>query len=98
MIYKSRIAFRATVIRLAGNIFLFTIKLIAGLLSGRLAVLSDAINSPLHIAASLAIFISVRVSDKEADEEYPFGHRRGEPIAGLIVAILAAVLGFEIIR
>ena len=98
MIYKSRIAFRATVIGLAGNIFLFTIKLIAGLLSGSLALLSDAINSLTDIAASMAIFICVRVSDKEADEGHPFGHHRAEPIAGLIVAILAAVLGFEIIR
>src|SRR4030065_213728 len=98
MIYKSRIAFRATVIGLAGNIFLFTIKLIAGLLSGSLALLSDSINSLTDIAASMAIFIFVRVSDKEADEGHPFGHHRAEPIAGLIVAILAGVLGFEIIR
>ncbi|MBI5049176.1 MAG: cation transporter [Deltaproteobacteria bacterium] len=98
MLYKSRIAFRATVIGLAGNIFLFAIKLIAGIISGSLALLSDAINSFTDIAASLAIFICVRVSDKEADEGHPFGHHRAEPIAGLIVAVLAAVLGFEIIR
>ena len=98
MLYKSRIAFRATIIGLAGNIFLFTIKFIAGVMSGSLALLSDAINSLTDIAASVAIFICVRVSDKEADEGHPFGHHRAEPIAGLIVAILAAILGFEIIR
>lgn len=98
MLYKSRIAFRATIIGLAGNILLFTIKFIAGIISGSLALLSDAINSLTDIAASIAIFICVRVSDKEADEGHPFGHHRAEPIAGLIVAILAAVLGFEIIR
>lgn len=98
MLYKSRIAFRATLIGLAGNIFLFAIKLIAGVISGSLALISDAINSLTDIFASIAIFICVRVSDKEADEGHPFGHHRAEPIAGLIVAILAGVLGFEVIR
>lgn len=98
MLYKSRIAFRATLIGLAGNIFLFAIKLIAGFISGSLALISDAINSLTDIFASIAIFICVRVSDKEADEGHPFGHHRAEPIAGLIVAILAGVLGFEVIR
>ncbi|MBI5327988.1 MAG: cation transporter [Deltaproteobacteria bacterium] len=98
MFYKSRTAFIATLIGLAGNTFLFTIKIIAGLVSGSLALISDAINSLTDIFASVAIFICVRVSDKEADEGHPFGHKRAEPIAGLIVAILAAVLGFEVIR
>lgn len=98
MRYKSRIAFRATIIGLTGNIVLFAIKLIAGIFSGSLALISDAINSLTDIFASTAIFICVRVSDKEADEGHPFGHHRAEPIAGLIVAILAGVLGFEVIR
>ncbi len=98
MLYKSRTAFRATIIGLAGNIFLFTIKIIAGIFSGSLALISDAINSLTDIVSSIAIFICVRVSDKEADEGHPFGHHRAEPIAGLIVAILAAILGFEVIR
>ncbi|MEK6599237.1 MAG: cation diffusion facilitator family transporter [Deltaproteobacteria bacterium] len=98
MLYKSRTAFRATVIGLAGNIFLFILKFIAAILSGSLALISDAINSLTDIAASIAIFICVKVSGKEADDGHPFGHHRAEPIAGLIVAILAGVLGFEIIR
>lgn len=98
MLYKSRTAFRATIIGLAGNIFLFAIKIAAGIVSGSLALISDAINSLTDIFASAAIFICVRVSNKEADEGHPFGHHRAEPIAGIIVAILAAVLGFEVIR
>src|SRR3990172_10675826 len=98
MLYNSRIAFRATVIGLVCNTFLFFIKIIAGIMSGSLALISDAINSLTDIAASIAIFICVKVSGKEADEGHPFGHHRAEPIAGLIVAILAGVIGFEIIR
>jgi len=44
------------------------------------------------------VYISVRIGAKRADEKHPFGHHRAEPIASLIVAILTAILGFEIIN
>jgi cation diffusion facilitator family transporter len=91
-------ALKATVTGIAGNSFLLVIKLFAGIVSGSIALLSDAFNSLTDIIASLAIFICVRISDKEADEGHPFGHKRAEPIAGLLVAILAGILGFEIIK
>jgi cation diffusion facilitator family transporter len=40
----------------------------------------------------------VKIGAKRADADHPFGHRRAEPIAGLTVAILAAILGFEVIK
>ena len=91
-------AYKATVVGIVFNTLLFIIKLVTGLMSGSIALLSDAFNSLTDIVTSVAIFICVRVSDKEADEGHPFGHTRAEPIAGLIVAILAGILGFEIIR
>lgn len=92
------IAFRATVLNIAGNTALFTLKIVAGALSGSIALISDAINSLNDIAAAVATFICVKISNKEADEGHPFGHRRAEPIAGLIIAVLAGILGFEVIR
>lgn len=92
------IAFKATVINILGNTALFALKLVGGLLSGSIALISDALNSLNDIAASIATFICVRISDKQADEGHPFGHSRAEPIAGLIIAVLAGILGFEVIR
>jgi len=91
-------AYKATVVGIVFNTLLFLIKLVTGIMSGSIALLSDAFNSLTDIVTSVAIFICVKVSDKEADEGHPFGHTRAEPIAGLIVAILAGILGFEIIR
>jgi len=88
---------RITVFGIVTNIFLFLIKLLGGILSGSLALLSDSFNSLTDIMASLAIFFAVRIGAKKADLDHPFGHRRAEPIAGLMVAIVAAILGFEII-
>src|SRR3972149_1283248 len=92
------VAFRATVINIIGNTALFALKLVGGLLSGSIALISAALNPLNDIPASIATFICVRISDKHADEGHPFGHSRAEPIAGLIIAVLAGILGFEVIR
>ena len=92
------IAYRATLVNILGNTFLFVIKLWAALVSGSMALLSDAFNSLTDMVSSVAVFICVRISGKEADEGHPFGHKRAEPIAGLIIAVLAGILGFEVIR
>jgi len=88
----------ATIIGLIGNTFLFVIKLVVGIMSNSLALLSDAFNSLTDIISALFIFIAVRISSKKPDRDHPFGHRRAEPIAGLIVAVLAGILAFEILK
>ncbi|MBI2489927.1 MAG: cation transporter [Planctomycetes bacterium] len=83
---------------IACNAFLFVIKITAGITSNSLAVISDAVNSVTDIISSVVIYFAVKASAKQADEGHPFGHHRAEPIAGLIVAIFAGILGFEIFR
>jgi cation diffusion facilitator family transporter len=89
---------KITVVGMALNAVLFAIKLLGGIKSGSLALFSDSFNSLTDIVASVAIFVAVRIGTKSADADHPFGHHRAEPIAGLIVAVLAAILGFEILR
>ena len=89
---------KASIINLIANIFLFIIKLIAGILSKSIAIISDAINSFMDILSSIAIWYSIKISKKKADKTHPFGHHRAQPIAGLIVAVIAFILGFEIIK
>ena len=91
-------ALAASIINVLANTVLFAIKLWVALLSGSIALLSDAFNSLTDIASSIAVFICVRISGKQADEGHPFGHSRAEPVAGLIVAIFAGILGFEVIK
>ena len=92
------IARRATILNIVGNTGLFLLKVSAGLMSGSIALISDSLNSLTDMLSSVAVFICVRISSKKADEDHPFGHSRAEPIAGLMVAILAGILGFELIR
>lgn len=89
---------KATLFNLAANIFLFIIKFMGVAITGSLALMSDAINSFSDSVYSIAIFFAVRVSHKGADADHPFGHHCAEPVASLLVALLAAILGFEIIK
>ena len=80
------------------NVLLFALKMFAYISSGSIAILSDSFNSLLDILSSVAIFFAVKISSKKADYDHPFGHRSAEPIAGFIMAIFAAILGFEVIK
>ena len=95
---RHRRARRATLTGIAGNTILFVVKATIGVASGSIALLSDAFNSLVDVVASIAIWFSVSVADREADADHPFGHQRAETIAALAVAIFTAILGFEIGR
>lgn len=95
---RHRRARRATLTGIAGNSILFAVKATIGVASGSIALLSDAFNSLVDVVASIAIWYSVHVADREADTDHPFGHQRAETIAALAVAIFTAILGFEIGR
>ncbi|MDG5799382.1 cation diffusion facilitator family transporter [Marinilabiliaceae bacterium ANBcel2] len=77
------------------NIFLFIIKLWAGLISGSVALLADAWHTLSDSVSSLAVFIGIKVAKKPADKNHPYGHGRAEVIASLVVGILLAVVGFN---
>jgi len=79
-------------------IFLLALKGWAAFATGSISILSDALNSFLDVFSYSAIHLAVRVQNTAPDNEHPFGHRRAEPLAGLIIAILAGVLGFNILN
>ena len=67
------------------------LKLAAGLLSGSLGVLSDAAHSGLDLLGAALTFFSVRVSDKPADENHPYGHGKFENLSAFFEIGLMAV-------
>lgn len=57
------------------------------------SLLLDALSSLFDVAASLFLIFLVRIADKPPDRDYPFGHGRFEPIAGLQLGLILAVIG-----
>src|SRR6266571_6861732 len=72
-------------------------KAVVGLLSGSLAILSEAAHSLIDLAATLMTYVAVRVSGKPADAEHHYGHGKVESVTALIETGLLFVLsGFVI--
>lgn len=78
------------------NTFLFAMKLFAGILSGSIAILSDAFNNLSDMGASLISIFGAKISNLCADEDHPYGHGRAEYISSLIVALLILFVGQEL--
>lgn len=89
---------RVTLIALLANAALFGLKLWGFSLSSSVALLSDALNSLLDVVSTTAVLVSVQVARKMPDREHPFGHSRAEPIAGFVIAVIACVLGIEVLQ
>jgi len=64
------------------------LKLITGLLTGSLGMLSEAAHSGIDLVASLLTFTSVRMSDRPADAEHTFGHGKVENLSAAVETAL----------
>jgi cation diffusion facilitator family transporter len=65
-------------------ILLTSLKLAVGIWSGSLGIISEAMHSGLDLVAAVITLISVRLSDKPADMEHPFGHGKVEHLSAFI--------------
>ncbi|MBG0860401.1 MAG: cation transporter [Bacteroidales bacterium] len=70
------------------NTLLIIMKLVVGIISGSVSIISEAIHSSMDLVAALIAFFSVRVSDNPPDTRHPYGHGKVENISGVIEAIL----------
>ncbi|MDD5596443.1 MAG: cation diffusion facilitator family transporter [Victivallaceae bacterium] len=84
-------------ISIFANIVLFAFKLWVGICSNSVAIIADAWHSLSDSVTSVILLFGIKMSDKPADKEHPFGHGRSELIATLVIAILLAVVAFEFI-
>jgi len=88
----------SSLVGIACNIILFLTKLSIGLVINSISVMADAFNNLSDAASSIIGFIGVKLADKPADKEHPFGHGRFEYIAALAVAFLILQVGFSLFQ
>jgi cation diffusion facilitator family transporter len=72
-------------------------KFIVGLLLSIISITADAVNNLADASSSFVSLIGIKLSNKPADNDHPFGHARIEYIAGFVVSILIAALGIVLI-
>lgn len=73
------------------NLFLIILKLVAGIISGSVSIISEAIHSTMDLIAAIIAFFSVRISSRPPDKEHPYDHGKFENISGVIEGLLILV-------
>lgn len=87
---------------IVSNAVIIVLKLIAGVMSGSISIISEAIHSLSDFFASVLTFFAVMKSSEPADKEHPFGHGRYEDMSGFIegglIIFAAAFIIFEAVK
>ena len=95
---RTRYGSLAGMVGICCNLLLFTVKLLTGLLVNSISVMADAFNNLSDAASSIISIVGVKMAEKPADEEHPFGHGRIEYISAFIVAFLVIEVGFSLFK
>lgn len=80
------------------NVMLFGLKFFASIITGSVAITADAFNNLSDAGSSAITLAGFKFAGRKPDREHPFGHGRYEYVAGLIVAMLIVLMGFELIN
>jgi cation diffusion facilitator family transporter len=93
---------RAAGLSIASNTFLILLKVVAGTVTGSVAILTEAMHSSIDLIASIVAFVSVRKADEPADDTHLYGHEKIENLAavieGMLILVGSGVIVFESIR
>lgn len=87
--------YKALIITLCGNILLALIKALAANHSDSTALSADAYNSISDVLYSVMLVIGLLIAVRPADISHPQGHRRFEPLVGMIVSFSMAWAGYR---
>jgi cation diffusion facilitator family transporter len=89
---------RTAIFSLSITILLAVLKIIVALLSGSVSVIAEAINNSSDLITSLVTLVAVRISDKPADAEHPYGHGKIESLSALITVGFLFAVYLSVIR
>lgn len=92
---QSKYAYFEGWISISINILLFALKYWAGIVSNSIAIVADAWHTLSDSISSVIVLIGVKISNKPADKNHPFGHGRAELIASVIIGVILAIIGFD---
>jgi cation diffusion facilitator family transporter len=93
---------RAAAISIASNVALIVLKLVAGAITGSIAIITEAVHSSIDLLASMVAFFSVRKAEEPPDPSHPYGHEKVENLTaaleGVLILVGAAIIIFESVR
>lgn len=88
----------SSVLGIVLNVLLFCGKYAAGMLTGSIAVMADAINNITDAGSSIVTLLGFKFAGSRPDDDHPFGHGRYEYIAGFVVSMAILLMGVEMAK
>ena len=88
---------RGAIISIIAYLCLSSLKLFIGSIANSEALRADGLNNVTDIIASIAILIGLRLSQKPADRDHPYGHWKAETVASLIASFIMAAVGIQVL-
>jgi cation diffusion facilitator family transporter len=93
---------RTAAVSIISNSGLILLKVVAGTITGSVAILTEAVHSSIDLVASIVAFFSIRKAGEPADETHRYGHEKVENLAaaieGILILVGSAAIAFEAIR
>lgn len=94
---RHQAASRTTWVSVAVNCGLTAIQIVVGVLARSQGLVADGIHSLSDLVSDFVVLLANRESQKEADEDHPYGHQRFETAASLVLGVLLLAVGLGMI-
>ena len=79
------------------NLLIAVTKIVVGLISSSIAIISEGANNAGDALSSVMALIGAKLAKKHPDEKHPFGYGRIEYLCGLVIAVVILVTGIELL-
>ena len=90
---NEQIAVKASLTTIVADIFLVTFKMFAGIVGRSTAMVADAVHSLADMLTTIVVIVGVKMANRKADKEHPYGHERFECVAAIILSVILFVTG-----
>lgn len=88
---------RGAILSICVYICLSALKLFIGYTTNSEALKADGLNNTTDIIASVAVLIGLRISQKPADKDHPYGHWKAETVSSLVASFIMAIVGLQVL-
>lgn len=88
---------RGAILSIFVYICLSAFKLTVGYIANSEALQADGLNNTTDIIASIAVLIGLKISQRPADQDHPYGHWKAEPVASLVAAFIMVAVGLQVL-
>ena len=90
---RAAAASRSTWVSVAVNLVLTIVQIAVGILAKSQALIADGIHTLSDLVADFVVLFANHHSQKDADEDHPYGHQRFETAASLVLGVLLLAVG-----